>query len=274
MTTINNKIVVVFPNAKVNIGLNITSKRPDGFHNIESCFYPIPFTDALEVIESKELSFTSSGISIPGNSDDNLCLKAYHLLNQIHNLPPVAIHLHKNIPIGAGLGGGSSDGAFMIKLLNEKFNLEISLEEQESLAGQLGSDCPFFIRNKPVYVEGTGNIFSEINLSLKGKYLVLIMPSIHVSSADAYNGIIPSKPLKVLKQVLESSTAEAYQGTVENDFEKSVFKQYPTLVQLKNELVKQGVVYASMSGSGSSIFGLFEKEPKISFDYFHQIMKL
>jgi len=266
--------MVVFPNAKINIGLNIIEKRLDGYHNIESCFYPIPFTDALEVIESKELSFSSSGLEIPGIGNDNLCLKAYQLLKQKHELPPVAIHLHKNIPIGAGLGGGSADGAFMIKLLNEKFNLEISLKEQEKLADQLGSDCPFFIRNEAVYVEGKGDVFSPINFSLKGKFLVLVLPNIHVSTAEAYQGIIPTKASKKLKKVLESTHIKAYQGAVENGFEKSVFGQHPTLAQLKKELLAQGAVYASMSGSGASLFGVFKKEPNFKSSHPFKVFQL
>lgn len=259
--------MVVFPNAKINLGLNIVEKRLDGYHNIESCFYPIPYTDALEVIESKNLTFTSSGIPIPGNREDNLCVKAYNLLKARFSLPPVAIHLHKNIPIGAGLGGGSSDGAFMIKLLNEKFNLQIILAEQERLASKLGSDCPFFIRNKPMYVEGTGNVFSDIAFSLKDKYLVLVMPGIHISTADTYAGIVSTKPVGNLKSILNNSSVETYQGVVKNDLELSVFAKHPELEKIKNNLTEQGALYTSMSGSGSTIFGVFDSEPKFNSEY-------
>ncbi len=256
--------MVVFPNAKINLGLNIIEKRQDGDHNIESCFYPIPFTDALEVIESKKLSFTSSGIPIPGNSKDNLCLKAYHLLKGQFDIPPVAIHLHKHIPIGAGLGGGSADGAFMIKLLNEKFNLEISVEEQEKLAGQLGSDCPFFIQNKPVFVEGTGNVFSDIDFSLKGYYLALALPNVYVSTPNAYASIIPVKSSINLKSMLQNTPVQAFQGVVKNDFETPVFKKYSALELIKQELIKQGALYASMSGSGSAVYGIFKEVPQLN----------
>ena len=266
--------MVVFPNAKINLGLNVIEKRLDGYHNIESCFYPIPFTDALEVIESETLSFSSSGIDIPGDQSDNLCLKAYHLIKEEFDIPPVAIHLHKHIPIGAGLGGGSSDGAFMIKLLNEKFDLGISLDNQEKFASQLGSDCPFFIRNKPVYVEGTGSKFSNINLSLQGKHLVLVMPNIHVSTADAYAGVMASKPKSRLKDTLETVPFIKLQHAVKNDFEGSVFQQYPELEQLKLELIEQGASYASMTGSGAAVFGLFDYKPEFASNYAFEVVQL
>lgn len=266
--------MVVFPNAKINLGLNIIEKRPDGYHNIESCFYPIPFTDALEAIESETLFFSSSGIDIPGKQDDNLCLKAYYIIKEEFDIPPVAIHLHKHIPIGAGLGGGSSNGAFMIKLLNENFDLGISIDEQEKLASQLGSDCPFFIRNKPVYVEGTGNIFTDIDLSLEGKHLVLVMPNVHISTADAYAGIIAQKPTRNLKDALETSALNKFQHVVENGFEVSVFKQYPELERLKLELIEQGASYASMTGSGAAVFGIFENKPEFASNYPFEVVQL
>lgn len=266
--------MVVFPNAKINIGLNIVEKRPDGYHTIESCFYPIPFTDALEVIESKQLTFTSSGIDIPGNQGDNLCLKAYHLLKDQFDIPSVAIHLHKSIPIGAGLGGGSSDGAFMIKLLNDKFELGISLKDQESIASGLGSDCPFFIRNKPVFVEGTGNVFSKVSISLHGKHLALIMPHIHVSTANAYAGITPKKSNFNLRHVLENEDLFISQKMVKNDFEDSVFRWHPELNDIKQKLIASGAQYASMTGSGSAVFGIFETKPNIEFDYPYHEFKL
>lgn len=228
----------------------------------------------MEVIESNQLSFSSSGLTIPGSAEDNLCLKAYYLLKSAYDLPPVAIHLHKNIPIGAGLGGGSSDGAFMIKLLNEKFSLGITLDKQEKLAAQLGSDCPFFIRNVPIFVEGTGNVFSDINISLKRKYLVLVIPKIHVSTKYAYAGVIPHSPNSNLRDELEKREVSNYQGSVKNNFEASVFKQHPELEQLKLELIEQGALYASMSGSGSSIYGIFKEEPKFELSIEFQVFKL
>ncbi len=255
--------MLVFPNAKINIGLNIIDKLSTGYHRIESCFYPIPLTDALEVIESDTLSFTSSGIAIPGHKKDNLCLQAYQLVKAEYNIPPVAIHLHKNIPVGAGLGGGSADGAFMIKLLNQKFKLGMPEDEQERLAAKLGSDCPFFIRNKPVFVEGTGNVFSKIDLSLTGYYLVLVMPNIHVSTKEAYAAIIPQKPIINLKKKLENTPIINLKKHTKNDFEIPVFNQHPELSKIKNQLVKQGAIYASMSGSGASIYGIFKNKPQL-----------
>ncbi len=266
--------MVVFPNAKINIGLNIVKKLSNGYHSIESCFYPIPLTDALEAIESNTLSFASSGIEIPGNKTDNLCLKAYHLVKEGYDVPTVAIHLHKNIPIGAGLGGGSADGAFMIKLLNEKFNFGMSVVEMEKLAAKLGSDCPFFIKNEPVFVEGTGNLFSEINFSLQGKFLVVVMPEIHVSTAQAYAGVSPQKPASNLKKDLTTLGLSAFQSVVKNDFEKSVFGRFPALVEIKEALLKAGAIYASMSGSGSSIFGVFENKPEFSSEHSFQVFEL
>lgn len=263
--------MVVFPNAKINLGLNIVEKRLDGYHNIESCFYPIPLTDAMEVIESDMLSFTSSGIPIPGEPENNLCLRAYELLKEQYNLPPVAIHLHKHIPIGAGLGGGSADGAFMLKLLNEKFELDLDNPTLEKLARLLGSDCPFFIENKPVYVEGSGNVFSPIEISLKGKYLVLVMPEVHVSTAEAYSGITPQKPEADLKSNLEQKEVGQWQNEIKNDFETSVFGKYPELESIKNELINAGALYASMTGSGAAIFGIYKNEPVLKLT--HKVFK-
>lgn len=266
--------MVVFPNAKINLGLSIIEKRPDGYHNIESCFYPIPITDALEVIESDTPTFYSSGIKIPGNPKENLCLKAYHLLRSIYELPPLAIHLYKNIPIGAGLGGGSSNGAFMIKLLNDKFSLGITTEKQEKLAGKLGSDCPFFIRSRPAFIEGRGTIFSKIDVSLKGYYLALVLPNIHVSTAEAYSKIVPQKTNFNLKKDLESLSISSFQNKVKNDFEVSIFKQYPKLAKIKEQLVQYGALYTSLSGSGSAIFGIFEKRPNIDLGEAVEVIQL
>lgn len=265
--------MVVFPNAKINIGLNIIEKLRNGYHAIESCFYPIPLTDVLEVIKSDALTFSSSGVEIPGNKKGNLCLKAYHLIQSEFDIPPVAIHLHKHIPVGAGLGGGSSDGAFMIKMLNEKFELGISIKKMKKFASQLGSDCPFFIKNEAVFVEGAGNVFNRFEFTLKGKYLVLIMPDIHVSTGQAYAKVSPQKPVTNLKADLEKTDLSKLYSIVKNDFESSVFKQFPELSKIKESLLKNGADYASMSGSGSAVYGVFENKPKFtsthSFKIFH-----
>jgi len=194
--------MIVFPNAKINIGLNVIEKRQDGFHNIESCFCPVPWYDALEVIEADDLEFNSTGLIIPGKG--NICLEAYKLLKNDFDIPNVNIHLHKNIPIGAGLGGGSADGAFMLKLLNEKFSLGLNTKQLHSYAGQLGSDCPFFIENKPCFVEGSGDKFSNIDLGLRNLYIAIIYPGIHVETKSAYGGLKPAKSTIGLKATLEN----------------------------------------------------------------------
>jgi 4-diphosphocytidyl-2-C-methyl-D-erythritol kinase len=250
--------MIVFPNAKINIGLNVIEKRRDGFHNIESCFYPVPWFDALEIIEAEKTSFTTTGIEIPG--DGNICLDAYELLKSNFDLPAVRIHLHKNIPIGAGLGGGSADGAFMLKLLNDKFELALSATQLQDFAGQLGSDCPFFINNKAMFVEGTGDILSPINIDLKGLHIAIIHPQTHIDTNSAYKNIKPKRPPAELKNILETTQIEDWPNQITNDFEKNIDV---VVHQLKEQLYAHGAIYASMTGSGSAVYGLFNDAPKI-----------
>ncbi len=251
--------MIVFPNAKINIGLHVVGKRPDGFHNIESVFYPIKIYDALEIIEAKKsMSFTCSGLLVPGK--ENICETAYFLLNKQYPLPKIKIHLHKNIPIGAGLGGGSADGAFMLKALNEKFNLKIPQSEMTNLAARLGSDCPFFIDNKAVLVKGRGEKLSPVNLSLKGYYFVLVYPNIHISTAEAYAGITPRKPPKPIEEIIQFPIEE-WKVYLKNDFEHHLFEKYPVIERVKSDMYQLGALYASMSGSGSSVYGIFKKIP-------------
>ncbi len=258
--------MITFPNAKINIGLNITEKRSDGLHNLESCFYPIGWSDIVEIIPSDKLGFSSSGIAIPDNKKDNLCLQAYHLLESKYHIPSVSIHLHKVIPIGAGLGGGSSDGAFTLKMLNDIFELSLSIEQLEQYAGQLGSDCPFFIQNQPKLVTGTGNVFSEIRIDhLSGKYLVVVKPNIHISTAKAYAGIKPSKTTVTLQEVLENQSTPDWKNVVTNDFEQSIFTNHSVIGEIKNMLYEKGALYASMTGSGAAVFGIFDQ--KIYLEY-------
>lgn len=249
--------MVVFPNAKINIGLRVVSKRPDNYHNLSSCFYPLPFCDILEVLPSDELSFKSSGLPIPGTKEGNLCLKAYALLKADYDLPPVHIHLHKVIPIGAGLGGGSADGAFILKVLNEIFLLNLDMEDLASYAGRLGSDCPFFIGNKPVLVSGTGNQFAPCEVDISGKYLVLLNPGIHIATAEAYATIVPHEPEQPLAESLIKPLT-TWKGEVVNDFEASMAQKYPLIAHFKDMLYQQGALYASMTGSGSSVYGIFD----------------
>ncbi|MEQ9299125.1 MAG: 4-(cytidine 5'-diphospho)-2-C-methyl-D-erythritol kinase [Cyclobacteriaceae bacterium] len=255
--------MISFPNIKINLGLRITSKRADGYHNIESCFYPVPWCDALEITEANEFSFESSGLSIPGKSSSNLVVKAYEQLKKDFDLPPIKVHLLKSIPMGAGLGGGSADGAFMLKLLNEKFKLGLTDKQLESHALRLGSDCPFFIKNQPVIAKGRGEIFEAINLNLDGKYVVLINPDLHIGTKEAYEGVIPKPSEADLKEILESTSIAEWKDSVKNDFEKSAFKLHPSLKNLKEELYHQGAHYASMSGSGSTMYGIFSLDPNL-----------
>lgn len=251
--------MVSFPNAKINIGLHITEERSDGFHNIESCFYPVGWCDVLEILPAEKLSFKSTGISIPGNPETNLCLKAYHLIKQDFNIPPVMIHLHKVIPIGAGLGGGSADCAFTIKTLNDLFELHLTTEQMENYARKLGSDCAFFIQNRPKYCVGKGDEFSEIFLDLSDKFIVLINPNIHISTAEAYAGVKPEKAKMDLREILQIPVNQ-WVNTVANDFEHHLLPKYPIISIIKEQLYANGAAYASMTGSGSTVFGIFEEE--------------
>lgn len=269
--------MISFPNAKINIGLNITEKRNDGYHNIESCFYPIPWNDILEIIPSKELSFNSYGISIPGDSKNNLCLKAYNLIKEDYDIPPVAIHLHKTIPIGAGLGGGSADASFTLKSLNKLFNLNLSQNQLIGYAKKLGSDCPFFIDNKPVMAYEKGDSFKPSPISLNGKILIAIYPKIHVSTQEAYSGVFPSKQTTPLNQLIQKNI-QSWQNNIKNDFEESIFPNHSLLLDIKSNLLNSGALYSSMSGSGSTIYGIFDKleeiPPSISNSFTYKVMRL
>lgn len=252
--------MITFPNIKINLGLSITEERPDGYHNLETVFYPVALEDALEIRTNPEAQqkFTlhQHGMEIAGNPENNLVVKAYLLLDKEFHLPPVEIHLYKHIPSGAGLGGGSSDAAFMLKLLNEHYNLQLSDNQLEDYAATLGADCAFFIKNTPTYAEGIGNIFSPIELSLKGYRIMIVKPDVFVSTREAFANIRPHRPEYPVREVIRRPVAE-WKDTLINDFEASVFPQYPVIGEIKEELYHQGAIYASMSGSGSSVFGLF-----------------
>ncbi len=252
--------MISFPNAKINLGLLITQKRRDGFHNLETVFFPVGWSDALEIAESDELRFTTSGISISGSPESNLVMKAYFLLQKDFDLPALKIHLHKQIPFGAGLGGGSADGAFMLRMLNQFFDLKLSQEKLLEYAAVLGSDCPFFILNKPVFATGRGEIMREIKLNVKGLYLLLVKPPLEVSTASAFQNVVPQKPAVSLSELINLPVQD-WKDTIVNQFESSVFPQYPEIASIKNQLYDKGAVYASMSGSGSCVFGLFNELP-------------
>ncbi|MDR1746098.1 MAG: 4-(cytidine 5'-diphospho)-2-C-methyl-D-erythritol kinase [Tannerella sp.] len=252
--------MICFPNAKINLGLHVTHKRTDGYHDIETVFYPVPLRDALEIVPAKRESFRLSGICLPSTSEDNLVIKAYNLLKNKYFMPAYAICLRKVIPFGAGLGGGSSDAAYMLKLLNSCAELNLSVPELETLAAKLGADCPFFIRNTPVVATGTGNCFEPIALSLKGYWIYIVKPEVSVSTKEAYSSVTPSPPPVPLKEVVAKPVSQ-WREFLTNDFETSVFRRYPEIGRIKEKLYAKGAVYASMSGSGSSVYGLFEKEP-------------
>jgi len=253
--------MINFPNAKINIGLHITEKRADGFHNIETIFYPLSLSDILEIKASKnKFSFTSTGLPVnPGQGRNNICLKAYHLLKEYYSLMPVTMHLHKVIPIGAGLGGGSADAAFTLKMVNSLMELNLQETELQKIAGKAGSDCPFFIVNKPSYAIEKGNVLFQATLHLKGYFLVLIYPYIHVNTAAAYQKIKPQKPTDKLTELIKQPV-ETWKDNIINDFEKIIFHEYPEIKRIKEQLYDAGAVYASMSGSGSSVYGIFKNK--------------
>jgi 4-diphosphocytidyl-2-C-methyl-D-erythritol kinase len=255
--------MIVFANAKINIGLNITSKRFDGYHEIKSCFYPIDWCDILEILPSNEYQFSSTGIEIPNSEDSNLCTKAFQLLKNNYAIPNVRIHLHKVVPIGAGLGGGSSDAAYVLKALNSLFNLNINNKELEKLAGLLGSDCPFFIENKPTYAIGTGTDFQLDELPTINDYTILcVYPKFAISTKEAYSKVVP-KEIDFYLPDLINQPIENWKQKISNDFELGLFVNYPELQTIKDKMYELGALYASMSGSGSTMFGIFKNKPVV-----------
>ena len=254
--------MICFPNAKINLGLHILSKRTDGYHNIETVFYPvINLCDALEIlpVEKGKTAFFQTGITIDGKPEDNIVIKAYNLLKKDFELPEITIYLRKEISIGAGLGGGSSDAAFMIKLLNDFAGLKLSIEQMEAYARQLGADCPFFIQNKPVFSEGIGDIFSLVNISLQAYNIIIEKPPVSVATKEAYAQVKPQQPVVPLKEIISMPVNE-WKNHLINDFEPGVFAQYPEIMEIKQRLYAEGALYASMSGSGSAVFGIFKRQ--------------
>jgi len=246
--------MIVYPNAKINLGLNILRKRDDGYHEISSVFYPVKeCVDILEIIKSDTFEFTKSGIEIPDG--ENLCAKAWKLLHTDFGIENVNIHLHKQIAIGAGLGGGSADGSFTLKSLNELFDLNLNNKELEKYALLLGADCPFFIDNTPKLVEGIGEKMTSLDLDLSDYEIRFINPEIHISTKEAFSVVVPQKPELLVEEIIELPTKE-WNGKLKNDFEDSVFEKYPQLEKIKEDLYNEGAVYASMSGSGSVFFSI------------------
>lgn len=266
--------MVVFPNCKINLGLHIVRKRADGYHDLETVFYPLMIRDVIEIVNEPEVGngkpdvvFSSSGAKIEGEEKNNLCIKTYLLLKKdFPSLPSIKMHLHKNIPVGAGLGGGSADGAFALMLLNKKFNLNLSQQQLIYYALQLGSDCPFFIFNQPCFATSRGENLIPVPLDLSHYKFVIINPAIHVSTARAFAQIVPGVPQKSIQQIIKQPV-ETWKDELKNDFEIPVMQQYPVIENIKTELYNAGAAYVSMSGSGSTVFGIFNKNirPKLSF---------
>ena len=261
--------MILYPNAKINLGLSVLSKREDGFHNLETLFYPVDAKDVLEIVESSDLSMHQYGIEYPGDPMDNLCIKAYKALKEDFDIPPVDIHLYKKIPVGAGLGGGSADAAFTLRGLNDMFSLNLPDNKLAEYAASLGSDCAFFIYNRPMIGEGRGEILTSYPLegldygqedtsSSEYELQVLTPEGVAVSTADAYRGIRPHLPEVPLREALSKPVGQ-WQDVLSNDFEETVFAKYPELAAIKKSLYDSGADYASMSGSGSALFGIYRK---------------
>ena len=271
--------MILFPNCKINLGLHILRKRDDGFHDLETIFYPLQLQDALEVIHGdtgSDVQFTSSGIMLDVNAADNICVKAYHLLKaDFPDLPPIKMHLHKNIPSGAGLGGGSADGAFTLLLFNKKFQLHLSEKQLINYALQLGSDCPFFIKNIPCFARGRGEYLEPIDLNLASYKIIIVNPGIHINTGWAFKQLTPQADRIPLKDTILQPVHE-WKNILVNDFEAPIFQHYPEIAAIKENFYQAGAVFAAMSGSGSTVFGLFEKDvtPNLSFPahYFVRII--
>jgi 4-diphosphocytidyl-2-C-methyl-D-erythritol kinase len=260
--------MIAFPHCKINLGLRVINKREDGYHNIETCFFPVPWKDILEIIPSKDVSLSLTGSEVPGDANSNIVLKAYNLLKKDFPIGPVEIHLHKIIPTGAGLGGGSSDGAHALKILNSLFSVNLSKEKLKGYALQLGSDCPFFLEAMPMLATGRGEELSPLSVNLAGYVLAIVKPNFHVSTAEAFAKLslthgTRTTPLKELIQ----SPVKNWKATLKNDFEDSVFETHPGIADVKEKLYALGAVYASMTGSGSAVFGLFDGDINIEKEF-------
>lgn len=274
--------MVLFPNCKINLGLRVIRKRNDGYHDLETVFIPLAIHDALEIIQKEDspagqysipdshqnnIEFSSSGETIGTKPEDNLCTRAYQLLKKnFPQLPPIQMHLHKAIPIGAGLGGGSADGAFTLKLLNQKFQLGLSTEKLTAHALQLGSDCPFFLINKPCFATGRGETLEPIKLDLSPYKFVIVNPGIHINTTEAFSLLTPSTHLKSIKNII-AQTIKTWRKELQNDFEEPVFRKYSEINSIKEELYRAGALYSSMTGSGSTVYGIFEKNKKLQLSF-------
>jgi 4-diphosphocytidyl-2-C-methyl-D-erythritol kinase len=264
--------MILFPPAKINLGLKVLFKRNDGYHELETVMIQIPYTDILEILPADKFEFIQSGLVIDGDTESNLCVKAFRLLQKAFSIPNVSIHLKKLLPMGAGLGGGSADAAYVIRGLNELFNLNLSIEEMQNFASQLGSDCPFFIIDRPQLAKGRGELLSEIEIDLKGYYVKLVNIGIHVSTKEAYSNVHFSAAQPTIKEILTTSI-ESWRDNLMNDFEVSILKAYPELEKIKNQIYDEGALYAAMSGSGSTMFGIYKEEPSKTFQQFNPLLE-
>ena len=265
--------MLLFPNCKINLGLRIIGKRRDGYRDLETIFHPVQLKDAIEVIEKKEIQFSNSGLAIGDDQQNNLCIKAYYLLKkEFAHLPPVQMHLHKSIPVGAGLGGGSADGAFTLKLINKKFDLSLSEKQLTEYALQLGSDCPFFILNRTCIATGRGELLKQIEIDLSAYKILIVHPGIHISTAWAFTQLsefrLRREPdsYKSISKIIQQPIS-TWKEELLNDFEEAVFSQCPEIKKIKDELYNAGAVYSSMSGSGSAVYGIFKKEDRITVSF-------
>jgi 4-diphosphocytidyl-2-C-methyl-D-erythritol kinase len=255
--------MILYPPAKINLGLYVTGRRNDGFHDIETLFYPIGLTDIIEFLPDGDLQedvLTISGLEIPQSPQGNLILKACELMRAKFHLPFLKIHLHKRIPMGAGLGGGSSDGSFMLRGLADLLEDDVPISLMQTMALQMGSDCPIFLQDKPMIGKGRGEVLEEVSIDLSGHYLALFNPGIHVSTSIAFSKVTIAHPEKPLKELVAQPLAK-WKGTLRNGFEDSVFRAYPEIKRLKTEIYSAGAIYSSMTGSGSAVYGIFDSKP-------------
>jgi 4-diphosphocytidyl-2-C-methyl-D-erythritol kinase len=263
----NSKRMVVFPNAKINLGLYVVEKRPDGFHNLETIFYPVPWRDALEAVPATggKTTLNLSGLAVDAPNEKNLVMRAYRLLAEEYNLPELDIYLHKAIPFGAGLGGGSADAAFMLTMLNQLFDLGVPEDKLAEYAATLGSDCPFFVYNRPMMASGRGEVLSPIGVDLSGYTIVLVKPPFGISTPEAFAGITPKQPKLALAEAIRQPV-ERWREVLFNDFEPHLFEKHPQLAAIKQRLYDRGAIYAAMSGSGSTIFGIFKNDVGVTVE--------
>jgi len=261
--------MICFPNAKINLGLRITERRPDGYHNLETVFYPVPLRDALEIVplmDGGDFRLKISGQMPDSDQENNLVTKAYRLIQSKYSLKPCDTYLYKDIPLGAGLGGGSSDAAYMLKLISDYQQLNLSSDELEGYASILGSDCPFFINNKPIFAKGTGNNFEEISVSLCNLHIVMIKPSVFVSTSEAYSFVKPKQLIYSLKECIKEPV-KSWKNLIFNDFEQGIFEKFPVIGKIKQFLYDNGAIFALMTGSGSAVYGLYEKPIDLGKDF-------